>query len=65
MKCVEMIHELSSNKDSSASAPCVPQSPIGVLEAGCFSYKSDVDTNAGSSCSSSDNSPSAKRRKLH
>ncbi|KAJ1424803.1 Cyclin-like [Sesbania bispinosa] len=59
LKCVTMIQELSSN---SASVPCVPQSPIGVLDALCFSYKSD-DTNAGSF--SSHNSPEAKRRKLN
>lgn len=63
LKCVKMIQELSSN--SSASVPCVPQSPIGVLDAVCFSYRSD-DTNAGGSCSSShNNSPDAKRRKLN
>lgn len=63
-----MIHELSSNsgtaKDSSASVTCLPQSPIGVLDALCFSYKSD-DTNAGSCANSSHNSPDAKRRKLN
>ncbi|TKY74458.1 Cyclin-D3-1 protein [Spatholobus suberectus] len=68
LKCVKMIHELSSNsasvKDSSASVTCLPQSPIGVLEALCFSYKSD-DTNAGSCTNSSHNSPVAKRRKLN
>ncbi|XP_027356399.1 cyclin-D4-2-like [Abrus precatorius] len=68
LKCVKMIHELSSNsasaKDSSASVTCVPHSPIGVLEALCFSYKSD-DTNASSCANSSHNSPDAKRRKLN
>ncbi|KAK7321259.1 hypothetical protein VNO77_31725 [Canavalia gladiata] len=73
LKCVKMIQELSSNsgsaKDTSASVsvsvPCVPQSPIGVLEVACFSYKSD-DTNAGSCANSShNNSPEAKRRKLN
>ncbi|KHN08249.1 Cyclin-D3-1 [Glycine soja] len=68
LKCVKMIQELSCNsgsaKDSSASVTCLPQSPIGVLDALCFSYKSD-DTNAGSSVNSSHNSPVAKRRKLN
>lgn len=69
MKCVKLIQELSSNsgsaKDVSASVPCVPESPIGVLEGACFSYKSD-DTNAPSCANSSqNNSPDAKRRKLN
>ncbi|XP_020206373.1 cyclin-D4-1 [Cajanus cajan] len=68
LKCVKMIHELASNsisaKDSSASVTCLPQSPIGVLDALCFSYKS-YDTNAGSCANSSHNSPDAKRRKLN
>ncbi|XP_061362364.1 cyclin-D4-2-like [Gastrolobium bilobum] len=70
LKCVKMIQELSSNsgcaKDTSASVsvPCVPRSPIGVLDAVCFSYKSD-DSNAGSCANSSHNSPDAKRRKLN
>ncbi|KAE9603843.1 hypothetical protein Lal_00001691 [Lupinus albus] len=68
LKCVKMVQELSLNtsiaKDSSASVPCVPQSPIGVLDALSFSYKSD-DTNAGSCANSSHNSPDAKKRKLN
>ncbi|KAL2340013.1 hypothetical protein Fmac_007953 [Flemingia macrophylla] len=69
LKCVKMIHELSSNsgsaKDSSAPVTCSPQSPMGVLDALCFSYKS-YDTNAAGSCAnSSHNSPDAKRRKLN
>ncbi|OIV97864.1 hypothetical protein TanjilG_12621 [Lupinus angustifolius] len=68
LKCIKMVQELSLNtsiaKDSSASVPCVPQSPIGVLDALSFSYKSD-DTNAGSCANSSHNSPDAKKRKLN
>ncbi|KAG5031200.1 hypothetical protein JHK85_015182 [Glycine max] len=68
LKCVQMIQELSCNsgsaKDSSASVTCLPQSPIGVLDALCFNYKSD-DTNASSCVNSSHNSPVAKRRKLN
>lgn len=73
LKCVGKVQEMSLNsvftgKDSSASSvPSVPQSPMGVLDTLCFSYKSD-DTNAGGggSCSSShSSSPDAKRRKLN
>ncbi|KAK7301125.1 hypothetical protein RJT34_11986 [Clitoria ternatea] len=76
LKCVTMIQELSPNSGSardttsaslSVSVPFVPQSPIGVLEDACFSYKSDdTITNAGSCANPSDNnSPDAKRRKLN
>ncbi|TKY56313.1 Cyclin-D3-1 protein [Spatholobus suberectus] len=71
LKCVKLIQELSSSsgsaKDASASVsvPCVPKSPIGVLNTACFSYKSD-DTNAASCANSShNNSPDAKRRRLN
>lgn len=60
MECFKMIHKLSSNRRS----PCVPQSPIGALEAACFSYKSD-DSNGGSCANSSHDGPEAKRRKLN
>lgn len=54
------------NTSASVSVPCVPQSPIGVLDAVSFSYKSDDSINGGSSCAnSSHNSPEAKRRKLN
>ncbi|KAL5074827.1 hypothetical protein RYX36_013811 [Vicia faba] len=71
MKCIEKVMSLNSivtGKNSSASVPSVPQSPIGVLETTlCFSYKSDDTTNGGDGpCSSSHNSsPDAKRRKLN
>ncbi|KAK7385374.1 hypothetical protein VNO78_31090 [Psophocarpus tetragonolobus] len=75
LKCIKLIQELSSNsgsaKDASASAsvsvsvPSVPESPIGVLNTECFSYKSD-DTNAASCANSPhNNSPDAKKRKLN
>ncbi|KAL2317647.1 hypothetical protein Fmac_031523 [Flemingia macrophylla] len=71
LKCVKMIQELSCNSDSaedasaSVSVPCVPKSPIGVLDTACFSFKSD-DTNAASCANSPhNNSPDAKRRKLN
>ncbi|KAI4337623.1 hypothetical protein L6164_016012 [Bauhinia variegata] len=68
LKCIKMIHQLSSKSGSatSASVSCVPQSPIGVLDAACFSYKSD-ETNGGLCANSSHNGPvpDAKRRKLN
>lgn len=71
LKCVEMINELSSGgggsaSDAIAASVSVPQSPIGVLGAECFSYKTDDTTNAGSYANSThNNSPDAKRRKLN
>ena len=65
-----MMNELLSSSSGSAKATCVsvpsvPQSPIGVLDAECLSYKSD-GTSAGSCVNSShNNSPDAKRRKLN
>ncbi|KAK2999003.1 hypothetical protein RJ639_023636 [Escallonia herrerae] len=68
LKCVKLIHELSllseSVKGLSASVPSVPQSPIGVLDAACLSYKTD-DAAVGSCVNSSHNSPDTKRRKLN
>ncbi|KAG5063968.1 hypothetical protein AAZX31_02G198400 [Glycine max] len=73
LKCVKLIQELASNSgggsakgdSASVSVPSVPQSPIGVLNTECFSYKSD-DTNAASCANTShNNSPDAKRRKLN
>ncbi|XP_059637125.1 cyclin-D4-1-like [Cornus florida] len=68
LKCVELIHESSSlisgavKGANATSVPSVPQSPIGVLDAACLSYKTD-DTAVGSCANSSHNSPNAKRRK--
>ncbi|EEF31696.1 cyclin d, putative [Ricinus communis] len=73
LKCVELIKDLSlisgsattSSGDNvaNASASSVPQSPNGVLEAACLSYKSD-DTTVGSCANSSHtNTPDTKRRK--
>ncbi|KAK7282875.1 hypothetical protein RIF29_11974 [Crotalaria pallida] len=69
LKCVKMVQELSQTtgiaKDNSiASVPCVPQSPIGVLDALSLSFKSE-DTNAGSCANTSHNCPDTKRRKLN
>ncbi|KAL5844425.1 hypothetical protein ACOSQ4_010383 [Xanthoceras sorbifolium] len=68
IKCIKMLHDLSlmggSSKGASGSAPSVPQSPIGVLDAACLSYKSD-DTTVESCANSSHNTPDTKRRKLN
>ncbi|XP_016455513.1 cyclin-D2-1 [Nicotiana tabacum] len=68
MKCVELIQELSLPSDfikgPSAPIPSVPQSPIGVLDAACLSYRSD-ESGVGSCANSSHSSPIAKRRKLN
>ncbi|XP_057489860.1 cyclin-D4-1-like isoform X2 [Actinidia eriantha] len=70
VKCVELIHESSltsgSIKGLSASIPFLPQSPIGVLDAACLSYKTD-ETTVGSCANSFDHnsSPNTKRRKLN
>ncbi|KAL3504846.1 hypothetical protein ACH5RR_034687 [Cinchona calisaya] len=65
IKCVELIKGLSSLRDfPSASAPSVPQSPIGVLDAACFSCKTDDAAAVGSCANSSHSSPVAKRMRL-
>ncbi|KAH1065404.1 hypothetical protein J1N35_030391 [Gossypium stocksii] len=74
MKCVEVINDMSLvgrsiKVGSNATVPSVPQSPIGVLDAACFSYKSE-DTTVGSFANSSSQthtspSRSTKRRKLN
>lgn len=68
IKCYELIQEkilVSSGpvKGAHGSVISVPQSPIGVLDASCLTYKSD-DTTVGS-CASSHSTPAAKRRKLN
>ncbi|XP_062006339.1 cyclin-D2-1 [Rosa rugosa] len=66
LKCVELIKDLSlisgSANRGSASASSMPQSPVGVLDAACLSYKSDEFT-FGSCANSSHSSPDIKRRK--
>lgn len=69
IKCINMIHYLSLINGSSGSIQSVPQSPIGVLDATCLSYKSD-DTTVGSCANSSSHSnfsgtDTTKRRKLN
>ncbi|XP_047342106.1 cyclin-D4-1-like isoform X2 [Impatiens glandulifera] len=63
--CVELINGSylvgTTTKVPSSISPSIPQSPIGVLDAACLSYKCDESTSADSSPSS----PKAKRRKLN
>ncbi|KAF5451480.1 hypothetical protein F2P56_026586 [Juglans regia] len=67
MKCLDLIKDLSlslingSANVSSALAPPVPQSPIGVLDATCLSYTSDELT-VGSCANSLHNSPDIRGR---
>ncbi|KAK9285635.1 hypothetical protein L1049_024833 [Liquidambar formosana] len=67
LKCSELMKDMSlisgSANVASTSAPSVPQSPVGVLDAACLSYKSD-DLTVGSCANSSHNSPDIKRGKL-
>ncbi|XP_059279661.1 cyclin-D2-1-like [Lycium ferocissimum] len=68
MKCVKLIQDLSLPSDlvkgPIASVQSVPQSPIGVLDAACLSYKTDESGGVGSYANSSHNSP-VKKRKLN
>ncbi|GAB2290741.1 hypothetical protein Dimus_025014 [Dionaea muscipula] len=69
LMCLELIHDSSLVngliKFPTSSSQSVPPSPIGVLDAACHSYKSNV-TPAESCAHSIHNSPaSAKRRKLN
>ncbi|XP_040992612.1 cyclin-D4-2-like isoform X2 [Juglans microcarpa x Juglans regia] len=64
LKCLELMKDLSlihgSANVANASAPSVPQSPIGVLDAACLSYKSDELTAGSCANSSHNNSPDAR-----
>ncbi|KAJ8551148.1 hypothetical protein K7X08_000518 [Anisodus acutangulus] len=70
MKCAEFIQDSSLPNDfvkglpSASPIPSVPQSPIGVLDAACLSYRTDESGGVGSCANSSHNSP-VKRRKLN
>ncbi|KAF9600772.1 hypothetical protein IFM89_012380 [Coptis chinensis] len=69
LKCIKLIQDVSLisgviKVTTGASVPSVPQSPIGVLDATCLSYKSD-DLTVGSCANSSHSSPEGKRRKLN
>lgn len=58
MKCLELIQDLTlvSGTSATTAAASVPQTPNGVLEVACLSYKSGEGPVP--SC------PNAKRRKL-
>ncbi|XP_028769399.1 cyclin-D4-1-like [Neltuma alba] len=66
LKCLELIRDLSLTSFSASMSrnlmPLVPQSPDGVLDAACLSYKSDELT-VGSYQNSSQNTCNAKRTK--
>ncbi|KAF6160669.1 hypothetical protein GIB67_002734 [Kingdonia uniflora] len=66
LKCLELIQPNSSKVGHNVAVGVlsVPQSPIGVLDAACLSYKSDELT-VGSCANSVHSSPDAKRRKLN
>ncbi|TQE06897.1 hypothetical protein C1H46_007535 [Malus baccata] len=68
-KCVNLIHDMTlmsgtPMKEASGVAQSGTQSPIGVLDAGCFSYKSE-ETTVGSCVNSFHSSSDSKRRKLN
>ncbi|KAL9275601.1 Cyclin-D4-1-like protein [Drosera capensis] len=70
LKCLNLIRDFSlangSLKVPTSSSQSVPQSPIGVLDAACQSYKSGDDTPSGSCANSTQSTPAApKRRKLN
>lgn len=70
LKCIELMKDQSlvngpiKNSNGLVPVQSVPQSPIGVLDAACMSYKSD-DRTVGSCANSSHNTPDTKRRKLN
>ncbi|GMH17391.1 hypothetical protein Nepgr_019232 [Nepenthes gracilis] len=68
--CVERIHDLLLGNGfkvlscSSLSSSLVPQTPIGVLDVACLSYKSDDMPTASCANSPHNTTSEAKRRKL-
>ncbi|URE31396.1 Cyclin, C-terminal domain [Musa troglodytarum] len=68
LRCHEMIQDLMAARKKpleilSPSVSSLPQSPVGVLDAACLSYKID-DTVSGSHATSDYDSPASKRRKI-
>ncbi|KAK9670682.1 hypothetical protein RND81_13G217700 [Saponaria officinalis] len=54
LKCLEMIKKMSQNSRSGLGSGGVPQSPIGVLDARCFSFKThESSSSLLGSCSNS------------
>lgn len=66
LKCARLIHDLVLTSVSTKGAPMasVPQSPSGVLDASCLSYKSDETTFGYSAGCSHENTPQTKRLKI-
>lgn len=65
LRCIELISDMALSvafPKSGTSVSSVPQSPIGVLDAACLSYKTD-ETAIGSCANSSHSSPDPKRRR--
>ncbi|KAF8020524.1 hypothetical protein BT93_G1062 [Corymbia citriodora subsp. variegata] len=65
LRCIELISDMALSlgfPKSGTSVSSVPQSPIGVLDAACLSYKTD-QTAIGSCANSSHSSPDPKRRR--
>ncbi|KAK9930323.1 hypothetical protein M0R45_027362 [Rubus argutus] len=70
LKCVNLVQEVglmsgAFKNNGSGSVQSVPQSPSGVLDVTCFSYKSDDHTTVGSCANSFHNGSDTKRRKLN
>ena len=75
MKCIDLIRDFSlisnvyGNTLGGGNVGSVPQSPVGVLDAACLSYKTEELLTAGScgngnsSSSSSHDSQDSKRRR--
>ena len=68
LKCFALIKDLLLSNRCTNGVPSgsIPQSPVGVLDAACLSYKSDELTTVGSCANSSSLSshPNNKRRKI-
>ncbi|OWM67729.1 hypothetical protein CDL15_Pgr019230 [Punica granatum] len=67
LKCIGLIHDLvltGCSTEGAATTTSVPQSPIGVLDASCLSYRSEETACGSCNDSSHHNTPQTKRTKL-
>ncbi|XP_062097798.1 cyclin-D3-1-like isoform X2 [Humulus lupulus] len=64
LRCIQLIQDSQLNNGSNGLVRSVPQSPIGVLDAACFSYKND-GTTVGSCANSPHSNSDNKRRRLN
>lgn len=64
LRCIQLIQDSSLINGTVGLVQSVPQSPIGVLDAACLSYKTD-DTTVGSCANSSHSNSDNKRRRLN